>query len=173
MNETTGVVVPFQSHQKSVLSIALKESSEAYDLAPFIYRADQRLGRADMRVSFEQLPREAQEQIVTRAAIAIRLGDAVKAVAVAEHAAMGIIKDVTARVKSHDLDADDPEVAIGLLGWRRLAKVSVLRALEYLGNHPSQVGQGAPARLHLPEVRVRQCQRPGQPRRVVHDVPQA
>lgn len=136
MNETRNVVVPFRSQADAGLSIALKESVEAYDLAPFIYRADQRLGRADMRVVFEQLPRDAQEQMVTRAAIAIRLGDAVKAVAVSEHAAMGLIKDVTARVRSHELDPGDPEVIIDLSGWRRLAKVSVLRALEYLGNTP-------------------------------------
>jgi hemin uptake protein HemP len=129
-------VVPITSRPNTTLSIALKESIEAYDMAPFIYRADQRLGRADMRVSFEQLPREAQEQIVTRAAIAIRLGDAVKAAAVSEHAAMGLIKDVTARVRSHELDTGDPEVIIDLNGWRRLAKAATLRALEYLGSTP-------------------------------------
>jgi len=129
-------VVSIASQPRSVLSIALRESLEAYDLAPFIYRADQRLGRADMRVSFEQLPRAAQEQLVTRAAIAIRLGDAVKAVAVAEHAAMGIIKDVTARVRSHELDLGDPEVIIDLNGWRRLAKAGFLAGLQYLGGVP-------------------------------------
>lgn len=134
MNDTN--VVPITSRPKSVLSIALKESIEAYDLAPFIYRTDQRLGRADMRVSFEQLPREAQEQFVTRAAIAIRLGDAVKAVAVGELAALGIIKDVAARVKANELEPGDPEVIIDLNGWRRLAKVATLRALEYLGSTP-------------------------------------
>jgi len=134
MNDSN--VVSITSRPTSVLSIALKESIEAYDLAPFIYRADQRLGRADMRVSFEQLPRQAQEQIVTRAAIAIRLGDEIKAIAVAEHAAMGLIKDVTTRVRSHELDPGDPEVIIDLNGWRRLAKVATLRALEYLGSTP-------------------------------------
>lgn len=136
MDRSVSNVVAITSQPRSVLSIALKESIEAYDLAPFIYRTDQRLGRADMKVSFEQLPRDAQEQIVTRAAIAIRLGDAVKAAAVGEHAALGMVKDVNVRVRSGDLDSGDPEVIIDLTGWRRLAKAGFLAGLQYLGGVP-------------------------------------
>lgn len=134
MSNTNVVSIATRPH--SVLGISLRESVEAYDLAEFIYRADQRLGRADMARPYERLTFEAKEAYVTRAAIAIRLGDEVKAAAMVEHAALGIIADVTDRLKAGRIEPADPEVAISLLGWRRLSKVAVLRALEYLGGTP-------------------------------------
>lgn len=111
-----------------------KESSEARDLAPFIYAADQRLGRARLNVPFDGLAPEHRDSYVTRAAIAVRLGDPVKAVALCEHAALGILADVIKRIRSKQLDASHPETKIELARWRVLARVAILRGFEYLGS---------------------------------------
>jgi len=111
----------------------LQESAEAYHLAETIYTIDQRLGRAPMGCLFDRLTVQERESYVTRAAIAIRLGDQVKAIAVAEHAALAIATDVTRRIRTQSLGAGDPETAVSLQQWRRIGKVAVSSALEYLG----------------------------------------
>lgn len=126
------------SGQRSVwdFGVSMKESAEAYDLAPFIYAGDQRLGRAPMAIPFERLTFDQQEAYVTRAAIAVRLGDPIKAIALTEHAALGIIADVRRRIREQLLDPSTPEAQLTLPAWRAISRVSVLRALEYLGNTP-------------------------------------
>lgn len=136
MNSPPANVVPITQAPKSRLSVALAESVQAYDLAPFIYAADQRIGRAEMGVPFERLSRDAQEKLVGRAAIAIRLGDELKAVAVTEHAAMGIVCDIRRRIRLRALKPGDPETAIDLTTWRRLSKLAMLAALDYLAGVP-------------------------------------
>ena len=132
-NRTLSNVVPITSGPGTQLSVQLQESAEAYHLAETIYVIDQRLGRAPMGCLFERLTPQERESYVTRAAIAIRLGDQVKAIAVAEHAALAIVSDVTRRIRTKSLGAGDPETAIGLHQWRRIGKVAVLAGLEYLG----------------------------------------
>jgi len=135
-NSLADNVVSFADRAKSCLSTQLLESNEAYDLAPFIYAADQRLGRAHMALPWERLTFEARESYVTRAAVAVRLGDPLKAQVVSEHAAMALVKDVTDRIQRGTLAAGDPETTISLRQWRRLALIAVLKGLDYLGGTP-------------------------------------
>lgn len=135
-NSIADNVVSFHDRPKSCLSTQLLESNEAYDLAPFLYAADQRLGRADMAVPFTDLVFEERERYVSRASIAIRLGDPLKAQVVNEHAALALIKDVTDRIQGGTLRAGEPEAAIDLRQWRRLAVVAMVRGLDYLAGVP-------------------------------------
>lgn len=131
-NSVADNVVSITDRPFSTLSKQLLESREAYDLAPFLYAADQRLGRAPIGLPYDYLTFAQRESYVGRAAIAVRLGDPIKAIAVAEHAALGMVRDVTERMRTKELGADAPEAALELLHWRRLAKVAVMRGLEYL-----------------------------------------
>lgn len=132
MNSTATNVVSITDRPFSALSKQLLESREAYDLAPFLYAADQRLGRAPLAFPYDYLTFAQREAYVTRAAIAVRLGDPVKAIAVAEHAALGMVQDITTRLRTQDLGADAPEARVDLIQWRRLAKVALQRGLDYL-----------------------------------------